>query len=55
MILRAVLIFIAYFMIWISTDINRPAEFHINLFSTNWWIQFVLITGGGMILVNLPE
>jgi hypothetical protein len=33
-------------MLWIATDVGRKEDSKVKLFTTNWWIMFLLIAFG---------
>jgi len=49
---RYLLIFVAYIIIYIGAGYKRENDFEI--FSKDWWVQVLLITVGGTILLNIP-
>ena len=44
--------FIGYFLIFCAVDINRTEESKIVLFSKDWVKVMILVTLGGLLLVN---
>ena len=44
--------FVAYFMIWGAASMKRSGDSNIEIFSKEWFIQLILITSGGIILIN---
>ena len=43
-IFKELMLFIAYYLIFVAIDYKRPKKHILQLFSKGWWVQVILIT-----------
>ena len=53
--MRYVMIIVAYMLIYIGADYKRSELSSLETFSKEWWVQVILITAGGTILLIAPD
>ena len=46
---------VGYLLIWAATDVGRPKEYGVKLFTNDWFFQFILIVIGVMIINSVPK